>query len=173
METIKKLCTAPGPARTHSSHLRSEEHFLDAYVRVSLRYSHLHSTFIKTIEIASVQVDEDKRRMGNFTRFLDETEKLASHFERAVFVECVHSPILQEILIRRGDYSLQPYSCDKSYWNYNTLPAASSKEMLLPPDDRVQTTETSTHVTTSTTKFRIDGSISGCVSIARKKQVEN
>ena len=53
-----------------------------------------------TLDIASVEVDEDKQGQGLWTDFLDKAHEMNPW--EATHVECVHNPILAASLLRHG-----------------------------------------------------------------------
>ncbi len=54
------------------------------------------------MEIGQIEVFHEERRKGHCTQFLNEWEAAARELNRAVYVECVHSNILEQILADRG-----------------------------------------------------------------------
>jgi predicted GNAT family N-acyltransferase len=63
------------------------------------------------MEIGSVQVKEEYQGKGLFKEFLRVWEEIAKAKGRDVFIECVHSEILQEMLKRHGYEQV-----DENFW---------------------------------------------------------
>ena len=55
---------------------------------------------MSTLDIAAIDVDEDKQNQGLCTKFLKEAHELNPW--QATYVECVHNPILISLLMRNG-----------------------------------------------------------------------
>ena len=53
-----------------------------------------------TLDIASVEVQEEKRGKGLWTAFLGKAHEMNPR--EATYIECVHNPILQASLIKHG-----------------------------------------------------------------------
>lgn len=78
-----------------------EEPNIRVYVRRSLRCL-TGNTLEKCLDIASVEVDENKQRQGIFTKFLVEFEQSAKKLNRYVFIESILHEKLLEFLVKRG-----------------------------------------------------------------------
>jgi len=57
---------------------------------------------LKTVDVASVQVRENKQRQGWFTKMLVEVEAWADNTNRHVYVENIINPHLMSFLLKRG-----------------------------------------------------------------------
>jgi hypothetical protein len=57
---------------------------------------------MRTLDIATIEVDEELRGKGYFRTWLAEVEELMEHNDMPINVECVHEPFLAEMLLRRG-----------------------------------------------------------------------
>jgi hypothetical protein len=93
-------------------HIRIEELYLNAYIRVTQRY--INHVMTETIDIGSVEVDQEHRNCGCFTQFLICVENIAKKWHRKVYVECVLNKILHQILQKRGYYR---DDLGENYWN--------------------------------------------------------
>jgi hypothetical protein len=94
---------------------------LNAYIRLSDKLNYDLKKKIPTLELASIDVDLDARNKGYAKKFIDLFEKVAFDNNRNVFIELVHSPILEKILQKRNyieDSFSSMYDPDspKSYW---------------------------------------------------------
>lgn len=84
----------------------SEKH-IKIYVRRSNRILTAR-TFLETqkfypcLDIASVEVSENRRGKGIFKKFLTRVERQAKKLKRAVYVESILDPRLVDFLTRRG-----------------------------------------------------------------------
>ena len=95
-----------------SSNLRNawiSERNIKVYVRKSIRLfgKEMH----QCLDLASVEVDEDKRRQGVFTTFLKRFEEEAKKLGRAVFVESIMEHRFKDYLLKNG-YQLVPGTPD-------------------------------------------------------------
>jgi len=86
---------------------------LAAYLRYTSRYfvfnEHPYSGRYPTIDISSVEVDENFRGKGNFGEFIKEIEEVASMEHRIVFVESVLNVDLVDYLRRIGYKTMPDY----------------------------------------------------------------
>lgn len=71
---------------------------MKVYVRKGYRL--INKKMVQTLDIASIAVDEDKRRMGFCSKFLEEAHELNPW--DATFVECVLNQNLACHLLRNG-----------------------------------------------------------------------
>jgi len=78
------------------------ERDIDVYVRRSIRMLHRSTTATPCLDIASVEVREDRRGQGVFKAFLTRFEKEAKKINRAVYVESILEPRLVTFLTARG-----------------------------------------------------------------------
>ncbi len=83
------------------------ERDIDVYVRRSNRL--IEGNLILCLDIASVEVNENRQGQGIFKAFLYQFEKEAAKMRRAVYVENILEPRLLDFLIRKG-YILIPKS---------------------------------------------------------------
>lgn len=121
-----KLCICGPP----NQHVRIEALHLNAYIRITRRWKADIQSQVHTIDIGSVEVDEEFRRQGNCTesqdinsnsslgtKFLQALEAVALDLKRQVYVECVNNPILRTLLEANG-YTKEnlSYQVDSNYW---------------------------------------------------------
>lgn len=87
-----------------NKHIELPDLYLAAYIRKTERYCSFPNIrkIVETLEIGTVQVDENERRKGNFKKFLAHFESLAKSNNRMVFIECVHNTFLAKFLERNG-----------------------------------------------------------------------
>ena len=73
--------------------------FMKVYVR---RANHIVSPkkSMATLDIASIDVAEEKQNQGLCTKFLKDAHEINPW--EATYVECVHNPLLASMLMRRG-----------------------------------------------------------------------
>jgi hypothetical protein len=83
------------------------ERDIQVYVRRSNR--HIDGNLVSCLDIASVEVNEDRRGQGMFKAFLNRFEKAAALMNREVFVESILEPRLLQFLLKRN-YTLIPNS---------------------------------------------------------------
>lgn len=75
---------------------------IKVYARWTRRLNPFTGEYVQTMEIGAVEVPEEKRGQGIFTRFLLLWENIAAEQHRQVMVESVLNPRLGEMLTRRG-----------------------------------------------------------------------
>jgi GNAT superfamily N-acetyltransferase len=73
---------------------------IEVYLRVNLRI--IDGDFVRTLELSGVEVDEDARGRGLFSRLLDGLVLLARERGEVLFVENVINDIVRGALLRRG-----------------------------------------------------------------------
>lgn len=90
------------------------------YVRKGFHILVAGGRLATTLDIAAVEVDEDKRRQGHWSEFLTKAHEMNPW--EATFVECVHNPELAASLMRQGWINAQggesfflPKDMDKYY----------------------------------------------------------
>jgi hypothetical protein len=96
---------------------------IEAYIRLTNRFCNLLNKKVPALEIASIEVDRDSRSKGYGSKFIDYFEKVAFDNGRNVYIELVHSPILENLLKKKNylvdSYLLDPYSnSSKIWWNF-------------------------------------------------------
>lgn len=77
------------------------------YIRRSMRQVGMKMT--PCLDLASVEVDENHRGKGLFTKFLEKFENAAKEMNRVVFVENIQNERLKNFLLRRK-YKFYQYS---------------------------------------------------------------
>jgi hypothetical protein len=92
-----------------------EEPHMKVYVRKSNRFLsaktiHNSTPVTPCLDIASVEVDEDKRGGGVLTLFIKRFEREAKRLNRGVFVESILEPRLIPFLTKNG-YAFLPHTC--------------------------------------------------------------
>lgn len=95
---LKSLLNKKPPARAWIS---ADKYHLKAYVRITSRY--INKNYVPTIDIASVEVDEEHRSKGNLTAWLHKeifSNKIVK--ERIIFVESVIETRLHNYFINLG-----------------------------------------------------------------------
>lgn len=73
---------------------------LEVYLRITQRY--INRRIVKTIDLATINVIEDKQNQGVFRRFLSGMEALAEDLDRVIYIENVLNPRFAEFFRRRG-----------------------------------------------------------------------
>lgn len=73
---------------------------VEVYIRLNRRVICGH--IVRTLELSNVEVDEDARGKGQFSRLLDGLAKLARQRGEVFLVENVVSDIVRGALLRRG-----------------------------------------------------------------------
>lgn len=84
------------------------EYRLNLYYRITRRL--IDGSMRDTIDLATIEIDEEFRGKGYFTSFLVEMEKLADKYSRVIFVESILNDSLYSFLCRRG-YRDGDYGC--------------------------------------------------------------
>lgn len=74
-----------------NGHIELGHLHLKAYMRVTNRWSPIKKNFVETIEIGSVDVEEEYQRRGYFKLFLEALEHIARAKARYVFIENVQN----------------------------------------------------------------------------------
>ena len=94
-----------------------EEPHMRIYVRRSLRMlgnnKDGENKLTPCLDVATIEVDEEKRGKGLFTLFLSRVENEAKNLHRNVYVESIQEPRLVKFLTKRG-YEFVPNTCE---WN--------------------------------------------------------
>lgn len=85
-----------------------DERHMKVYVRKSTRIIGTAAGFF--LDLASVEVDEDKRGGGVLTLFIKRFEREAKRLNRGVFVESILEPRLIPFLTKNG-YAFVPHTC--------------------------------------------------------------
>lgn len=86
--------------------IRIDEFHVLIYIRLTDRM--LDGKITKTIDLANIEVDFRYQSQGFFTAFLDEVEKMAQEFSRAIYVESILRQFLFDFLIKRGYRVMSP-----------------------------------------------------------------
>ena len=95
-----------------SSKLRNawiEERNIKVYVRKSIRL--FGKEMYQCLDLATAEVDEDKKGRGIFTKFLKQFDQEAKKLNRAVFLESILEPRLLEFFLKNG-YKYVPGTTD-------------------------------------------------------------
>jgi len=88
-----------------------KEKHMKVYVRKSYRHLDVKTlTTTPCLDIATVEVDEDKRGSGILTLFIKRFEREAKKLARCVYVESILEPRLIPFLIKNG-YAFVPNTC--------------------------------------------------------------
>lgn len=77
-----------------------EDLHLNVYIRLTSRM--IEGVVTQTLDLASVEVEEEFQGKGFFTQFLDGIEALAKTHNRVIYVESILNSFLPEVLRRRG-----------------------------------------------------------------------
>jgi len=85
---------------------------MSVYVRKGTRYLNKHLS--KTLDIASVEVEENKRNQGVWTEFLKEAHKINPY--QATFIENVLNPVLEKSLVKNGWKVVDATLTPPSFW---------------------------------------------------------
>lgn len=85
------------------------EKHIDVYVRKSTRI--INDEIFLALDLAAIQVDENMRGKGIFSKFLNRFENVAKSSNRIVYVESILEPKLEKFLLKRG-YKKVPHSAD-------------------------------------------------------------
>jgi hypothetical protein len=85
-----------------------DEKYMKVYVRRSMRL--IGPDTVPCLDLATVEVDEDKRGGGVLTLFIKRFEREAKKLNRAVYVESILEPRLIPFLIKNG-YAFVPMTC--------------------------------------------------------------
>jgi|694.fasta_scaffold12015_38 hypothetical protein len=75
-----------------------QDDYMSVYVRKAKRF--LDKSFLTTLDIASVEVEESKRNCGLWSNFLRQSHEINPY--QATYVESVLNPILFESLSKHG-----------------------------------------------------------------------
>ena len=100
IEQIKKMIEEFGIHLWCSRQWLADEH-IKIYVRVTKHYLP-NGEVVKTIDLASIEVEEEHRGSGVFTKKLEEIELLASERGFTVYVESILNERLIPFLEKRG-----------------------------------------------------------------------
>lgn len=88
--------------------------FGEVYVRNALRRSP-DAKFVRTLDIANINVEQSQQGQGKFTQWLAEVEKIASERNIPLFIENVGHPRFQNFFLKRG-YVLHTHTQDSCFW---------------------------------------------------------
>lgn len=70
------------------------------YIRQTIRW--VEGKYLNTIDLAYINIEEEFQGQGRCTRMIAALYCLAVQRNRALFVECVHNPVLVSFLRRQG-----------------------------------------------------------------------
>lgn len=73
---------------------------MSLYYRVTSRV--IEGKRLDTLDLATVEVDEEFRGQGLFSQFLSDVEEIAKEYQRTIFVESILNPRLYGFLTRKG-----------------------------------------------------------------------
>lgn len=90
----------PGQIGPVNSWLRLEAFDMTLYARRTTRY--IRGEKVETVDLASVEIDEEAREQGQFKRFLFLLESYCKQHNLTVYVESVLVPYLADFLLKRG-----------------------------------------------------------------------
>ena len=88
--------------------------FGQIYVRNAFRRSP-DAKFVRTLDIANIDVDPIHQGQGKFTQWLVEVEKIATEHNLPLFIENVGHSRFQNFFLKRG-YVLHTHTQDSCFW---------------------------------------------------------